>query len=131
MNKPKIKAAHGPEYYIQKRIVDYLENRGWLVERMAMGAFMSGIPDLYVHHPKHGSRWLEVKKDKVHYTFTKAQKIKFPIWEKYNLGIWIMVEATEEEYDKLFGPPNWRDYWKDSWTKEMDVERILKEEFPE
>jgi len=129
MEPSNIKSPHGPEYFIQKDIVEYLRVRGWHVERMVGGAYQSGIPDLYVHHPKHGSRWLEIKKDKVHYTFTRAQKVKFPLWESFGIGIWIMIAATEEEYDKLFAAPNWRDYWKDSWTKDMDVEGILNEEY--
>lgn len=128
MKKPKIKAAHGPEYNIQRKLVSYLKDRGWLVERMAMGAFMSGIPDLYVYHPKYGPRWLEVKQ-KVHYTLTKAQRIKFPIWEHYGIGIWILTDSTEEEYDKLFRPPNWREFWKAEWTDEMDIDKIIEEHY--
>jgi len=130
MEAPHIRAGHGPEYFIQKRIVTYLQQRGWHIERMVGGAFQSGIPDLYVHHPKYGSRWLEIK-NKARYVFTKAQKIKFPIWESVGIGIWIMVEANQEEYDKLFAAPNWREFWKQSYEDEMNVEKILDDEYPD
>jgi len=124
MDPIKIRPKHGPEYGIQSRIVNYLRDRGWLVERMVGGAFQSGIPDLYVFHPKYGPRWLEVK-NPISYVFTRAQKIKFPTWEKYGLGIWILT--SEEEYDKLFEPPNWREYWKPQWDDEMNVDKIMEE----
>ena len=34
---------------------------------------------------------------------------------------------NKEEYDKLFGPPNWRDYWKKSWGDVPDVDALLDE----
>jgi hypothetical protein len=119
---------HGPEWYIQQELIQYLTDRGWLVEVMHGNAFQQGIPDLYVHHPQWGSRWIDCKQPKK-YTFTKAQRRKWPIWDHYGVGIWILTAANQEQYDKLFGLPNWKDYWKDSWglpTVE-DIDRMLDE----
>jgi len=117
---------HGPEWYIQQDVIKYLEARGWLVERMVGNAFQTGIPDLYCHHPKWGYRWIDCKQPK-NYAFTKAQKRKWPEWEQKGVGIWILTAATQEEYDKLFRPPNWRQYWKASWGELPDVDALLDE----
>jgi hypothetical protein len=120
------KPAHGPEWYIQQDLIEYLQARSWHVERLVGNAFQTGIPDLYVFHRKWGERWIDVKQPK-HYSFTKAQKRKWPEWERAGIGIWILTAATQEEYDKLFGPPNWRQYWKPSWGDLPDVDALLDE----
>jgi hypothetical protein len=102
----------------------FLKTRGWLVERMIGNAFQSGIPDLFIYHRKWGFRWVDVKSPK-RYSFTKAQKIKWPKWEQAGLGIWIITEASEDGTDCLYGPPNWRNFVKKSWNiptlKEIDA----------
>lgn len=131
----KAKDKEGPESKVQGIWVTFLEAKGWHVERMAMGAFMSGIPDLNICHPRHGERWFEVK---IYgkYSFTRAQKRKFPEWEKSGRGIWILGAASKEactkehmlsEYPKLFETPNWRDFWKDSWDNKPDIDQLLGE----
>jgi hypothetical protein len=125
VERPKIRDKHGPEYGIQRDIVIYLKARGWHVERLVGDAFQRGLPDLLVVHPKFGLRFVEVKNDG-EYNFTKAQKQKFPVLDKYGLGIWILVGADEKNYDKLFAPPNWKDYWKASWG-EVDIDALLDE----
>lgn len=119
-----IKAKHGPEWFIQRDLVAFLEAREWLVERMIGNAFQTGIPDLYAHHPKWGGRWIDVKNNG-RYSFTKAQKRKWPLWESYGVGIWILTSADQQAYDKLFGPPNWRNYWKASWGVIPNIEELL------
>ena len=43
----------------------------------------------------------------------------------YGIGIWILTAATQAEYDKLFGPPNWRatarQVWKVPTLAEIDT----------
>jgi len=119
---------HGPEWYIQRDLIAFLKARTWHVERTHGNAFQTGFPDLFVMHKKWGSRWIDVKQPK-HYSFTKAQKIKWPIWESFRVPIWILTAATQEEYDKLFAPPNWRAYWKDSWAlpTQADIDAALAE----
>lgn len=119
MKKPRKHITHGPEYYIQRDLVDFLEARGWLVERMVGGMFQRGIPDLFIAHLEHGHRWIDVKVEG-HYVFTKAQRIKWPVWEKNGVGIWILTAVSEEQYDRLWQPPNMRDYWNPAWDNTMD-----------
>lgn len=114
-----------PEEKIRAAIIDYVEARGWHAEIMHGNAFQVGIPDLYLYHRKWGARWVDAKVPGK-YTFTKAQKIKWPKWERAGIGIWILVAGTQEEYDKLFGPPNWRNYWKASWGVLPDIDALLE-----
>lgn len=115
--------AHGPEFKIQADLIRFLQARGWHVERMIGNAFQSGIPDLYIYHKQWGARWVDVKQPNK-YSFTKAQKLKWPVWERAGVGIWIVTEASEAGTDCLYGPPNWRSFVKKSWNiktlKEID-----------
>ena len=111
------------ESRIQRDLVAYLTCREWHVERLIGNAFQTGIPDLYVAHRKWGDRWIDVKCPG-QYSFTAAQKRKWPVWDSYGIGIWILTAATQTEYDKLFAPPNWRDYWRSSWGP-IDVDALL------
>lgn len=88
-------------------------------------AFQVGIPDLWLYHRRFGYRWVDAKVAG-RYSFTKAQKIKWPQWERAGIGIWILVAGTQAEYDKLFGPPNWRQYWKASWGTLPDINALLE-----
>ena len=130
VKKPRFRTS--PEAVIQKRIISFLEKRGWLVEKMHGNAFQKGIPDLYcfkplLNPPEGLHRWVDAKV-KGRYKYTKDQCQKWPKWERIGLGVWIMVDATEEEYSKLFGPPNFRLYWKPAYDKYcLQVEEILDE----
>ena len=122
------RSREGPEHKIQRALIEYLKARGWLVEVMHGNAFQQGIPDLFLHHPKLGSRWIDCKHPK-RYAFTKAQRLKWPLWDHFGIGIWILTAANQEQYDKLFGLPNWKDYWKDSWEPPSleDIDLMLDE----
>lgn len=122
MKKPKWRNKHGPEYNIQTAVIQFLRDRDWHVERMVGNAFQMGIPDLYCFHRKYGERWIDIK-NPVQYEYTKAQRVKWPIWEAAGIGVWILVGTTDEEYDKLFKPPNMRDYWKPKY--DVDVDGLL------
>jgi hypothetical protein len=113
------------ELHIQRKLVEFLRARDWYVERMLANAFQTGIPDLYCHHPRCGERWVEVKRPE-NYTFTKAQRQKWPEWEQAGIPIWILTAATQEQYDLLFGPPNWRKFWKPSFEV-PDIDAMLDE----
>jgi len=126
VKRPRIREAHGPEWRIQQKIIRFLRARQWLVEVTQGNQYQVGIPDLYLAHKKFGQRWVDVK-NPASYTFTKAQKRKWPIWDRFGVGIWILVAPTEEEYDKLFQPPNWNEYWKPSWDTEPTIEELLDE----
>lgn len=122
------RAKHGPEWFIQKDLKEFLETRGWVVEVMHGNAFQRGIPDLYLFKGGIGERWVDVKHPKK-YSFTKAQRIKWPYWDSRGIGIWILTAASQFEYDKLFAPPNWKDYWKSSWRipTQNDIDAMLDE----
>jgi hypothetical protein len=121
------KQIHGPEWYIRRDFKLYLEAEGWHVEVFACNAFQHGIPDLYAFHKKWGERWIDLKNPKK-YCYTRDQKAKWPVWESAGIGIWIIVAATADEYDKLFQPPNWRKYEKKKKTKtKADAAKMLEE----
>ena len=117
---------HGPEWYIQRDLMAFMRIRGWLVERMTGNMYQKGIPDLYCFNRKWGERWVDVK-NPGKYDFTDDQKRKWPVWDDAGRGIYILTAATQEEYDKLFGPPNMMDYWKPSWNKKFNLEVLLME----
>jgi len=102
------------EYRIQSALVKFLEIRGWLVQRMSADAFLKGFPDLFCAHKKLGTRWVEVKRPGGH-ALTKAQRRKWSLWDELGIGIWILTAATQEEYNKLYKPPNWRDFCKEEF----------------
>lgn len=121
-----IKAKKGPEKRIQESFEKFLRARKWLVERMHGNAFQTGVPDIYIHHAKYGYRWIDFKNPKS-YSFTMAQRIKWPIWERHGVGIWIITGSDQENYDKLFAPPNLRDYLKDSDTVITSIDQLLED----
>jgi hypothetical protein len=119
-------SKHGPEWYIQKDLIEFLDTRQWMVERTHGNMYQTGFPDLYIAHERWGQRWIDCKNPE-RYCFTKDQRRKWPLWEKKGIGIWILVAATQEEYDKLFQPPNWRNYWKESYGNIPDIDALLDE----
>lgn len=124
--------ARRPEARLQDKIVSFLEDRGWLVEETHGNAFQRGIPDLFCWNQQLGFfRWIDVKRRERH-EYTQHQCQTWTHWEKHGLGVWIMMEPTDEEYAKLFEPPNFRVYWKPRYDKYLltPVE-VLVEEFPE
>lgn len=106
MDKKKIRPRKGPEAKIQDDLVAFLRTREWHVMETHGNEFQMGFPDLYCIHASHRQRWVEVK-NPLKYEFTPAQLDNFPIIDRRSSGIWILTAATEEEYKKLFGPPNW------------------------
>lgn len=99
-----------------------------MVEVMHGNVFQKGIPDLYCwNQGLQLHRWIDVKLP-TGSILTKAQCQKWPEWEKVGLGIWIMRDDSEEEYQKLFQPPNWREMWKPRYEKYIrDIDDILSE----
>jgi hypothetical protein len=121
------------EQDIQRKLITFLQIREWFVERMLGNAFQFGIPDLFCFHKKWGMRWVEVKRPEG-YSFTLRQRQKWPEWEKAGIGIWILTDATQEQYNLLFQPPNWRNFWKPSFqlptTADIDamMDEMVREE---
>lgn len=129
MDPKKFRSKVGPEAIIQRKSIAYLKQRGWHVERMIGNQLQKGIPDVYLMHPKHGCRWVDYKNPH-DYEFTSAQKWKWPIWEKNGAGIWILTGWKDEDYGVLFGPPNWRKYWKPRYDEDrLELEQDMKDLF--
>lgn len=97
---------HKPESKIQSEIIDYLKVRDWFVRPVGPSAASCGWPDLYCAHFKFGQRWIEVKRP-TGFSFTPAQIETFPLLHAKNVGVWVIMEATDDEMNKLFKPPNW------------------------
>lgn len=127
VDKPIIRT--NPEKNLQNnKIIPMLESKGWLVEVMHASFILKGIPDLYCWHQGLDTfRWIDVKLPRGS-VLTKAQIQKWHQWEQFGLGVWLIKGDSEEEYNKLFGPPNWRDLWSPRYEKYIrPVEDILKE----
>lgn len=112
MEPKALRHKKGPEAEIQRAFKLFLLERDWFVKDTHGNMYQSGFPDLYADHPKYGARWVEMKNPSA-YCFTPAQIATFP---KINLGVWIIVAATDYEYNKLFQPPNWWSYL-DLWRR--------------
>ena len=117
-----------PEAAIQERVVKFLGQRQWVVEETHGNVYQTGLPDLFAWHREHNFRWIDVKNPDA-YRLTKHQCQKWPAWEKAGLGVWIMTAATEEEYAKLFLPPNFREFWKPHYDKYLASIQDILEEF--
>jgi|GEM_PF-1903689 len=121
-----------PESQIQEELIEFLKARQWHVDTISADMFQNGLPDLFCAHEEHGTRWVEVKR-RTGYTFTNYQSQRWPVWDEFRIGIWILTAATQEEYDKLFKPANWRDYWKEEFRgttrEELDamIEKLARE----
>jgi len=100
----------GPETIIRDKLIPYLKARGWFVKIVHGNKFTSGLPDLFIAHISHGPRWVELK-NPASYHFTPAQKKTFPEMTEQGVGIWILTAANDEEYKKLWSPPNWYIYY--------------------
>jgi hypothetical protein len=104
-----------PELKVRNAIRKMFEGRGWGVWITHGNKYQSGFPDLYVAHPEYGERWIDAKVEG-HYSYTKAQKYLWPLWHyRYKVGTWIMTGDGQEQYDRVFRAPNWRDYWRPVW----------------
>lgn len=115
-----------PEHKIQLDLIEFLENREWMVEATHGNAYQKGFPDLYSAHVRHGQRWIDCKVEGK-YSFTKAQIAKWPAFEAKGVGIWILTGANEAQYDRLFRPPNMRDYWKARYGELTDIDQLLRD----
>lgn len=104
--KKIINTKRGPERIIQDKIMAMLRSKGWFVIETHGNAYQNGFPDLFASNAKYGQRWIECK-HLGKYEFTAAQLEKFPQFVAAGSGIWIMVDATDAEYDKLMKPCNW------------------------
>jgi hypothetical protein len=111
LDPKKIRKTHasGPEAKIQADVMDMLTLKGWYLKRVIGNEYQNGLPDIFACHSRYGQRWIEIKNPKS-YKFTPAQIETFPKLCANGSGVWILIAATEEEYQKLFASPNWWQY---------------------
>ena len=106
--QPLKKKIQQPEKKIRNEIVRFLMYRGWHVEIVDF----NGLPDLYATHKLYFGRWIEVKLPEMKgSSFTVAQKRVFPAFSDNGTPIWVLTDATEYEYQKLFKPSNFFEYF--------------------
>ena len=114
MDPKRIKTKNRPEAKIQSQWKTFLEARNWYVKATHGGMYQSGFPDLYITHPDHGGKWVEIKLPHMQGSqFTKAQKECFPLFAQHGTPIWILTNVCEQEYRKLLEIPqgNWMEYF--------------------
>ena len=105
------RAKKGPEKILQEKIESMLRYKGWYVLRTHGNMFQSGLPDNFACHSTYGQRWIEIKvKERHGDIFTSAQHEVFPKLSANGSGVWVLVDSTEKEYQKLFDRPNWYQY---------------------
>ena len=123
--RPRYRASRQPEAVLQEAIVGFLGVRGWFVQNMHGNAFQKGVPDLYLFHQQMNKhRWVDVKRAEAH-VFTPDQ---CRVWPKWTPGVWIMMGASEEWYQKLFEPPNFMEYWKPRYDKYLiPIDEIIED----
>lgn len=109
MQSRNFRRSTGPEAKIQEALIKLLQGHGWYVMVTHGNMYQSGFPDLYATHSRYGPRWIEVK-NPLAYSFTAAQLECFPKLSANGSRIWILVAATDDEYNKLFKPENWTYY---------------------
>lgn len=101
----------GPEFEIQQRVIKRLEREGWFVRELYGSLFQTGLPDLLAGKKGFGQRYIEIK-NPLNYKFQGSQLEVFPRFMSEGVGIWILVDDTDIEFQKLLGPPNWTEYLK-------------------
>ena len=98
------------ENLVYDQVKRKLEAMGWLVEKTHGSMYQIGWPDLFILHPEHGSRWVELKRPRTG-RLKPSQEKKFRLWSRYGVGVWIMTGP--KDYEVLFQHPNWH-WWLDS-----------------
>ena len=109
--KLKTNVHTGPEAIIQRDFGKYLREREWFVISTHGNQFQSGLPDDYVTHERWKQRWVEYK-NPLSFSFTPSQVKIFPKLIANGTPIWIIGAATDVEYEKLFKPCNFFEYFQ-------------------
>lgn len=94
------KPSDGPEAKIQAAVVLMMVRKGWYVKETHGNLYQAGLPDIYCRHLVYQERWLECKNPK-NFSFTAAQLVEFPKLIAAGGKLWITIEASEAEYDKI------------------------------
>lgn len=116
--KPELESS------IQKRVMNSLTLSGWYCLSTHGNRLQSGFPDVFACHKRYGIRWVEIKRPKG-YRFTDSQYTVFTKFASKNVGVWVLMDETQHEKNKLFGPCNWYHY-ATGGTISKPIERITK-----
>ncbi len=96
-----------PEAKGARRLVLYMEARGWVCDKLGGSKYASGWPDFWCFHPKFGERWVETKAPGG--KLRPSQIKRFTRWAKHGIKIYVLED--EKHYQRLFGQEdNWRRY---------------------
>lgn len=133
------KGGQQNEAKLQKMFIAFLIERGWWIKATHGSVEQSGVPDLFITHPKYGYRWVDMKV-RGRYRITAAQYQDWPQFCRYGSGVWIVSlpktlvgsrnhklckEEMEREYKQLWEPFNWHTYiptTKDPERKKLKIE---------
>ena len=101
-----------PEAKVQKEVISYFRNKGWLVLPTHGNQYQHGFPDLFCTHSRYGPRWVEIKLPEMKGShFTAAQLEYFPKLCANGSGVWIVTAPTLVQYEMVVKePPNWWQY---------------------
>ena len=99
----------GPEAEIVERIKNKLTLLNWFVVVLHGNLYQFGMPDLFCTHKNYGIRLVEVKNPK-NYGFTAAQLEVFPKLMAHGANVYVLVDDSDAEINKLMGPGNWWTY---------------------
>lgn len=105
--KEHIKQKHH-EGVVQMKIIQDLEDLGYVVMPTYGNNIQRGLPDLYLIKGMK-TQWLEVKRRR---SFTFAQKKYLPLMHICGMHVWVLWIEEDDSYDLsiLKQPPNLRDY---------------------
>ena len=96
-----------------------MKTRDWLIKKTHGNEFSIGWPDLYCAHKRYGQRWIECKVPQRGY-LEGSQIEFFRELAAVGVGVWIITAANEEQYNLLFGQPNW--FW---FLPGLGIKKIL------
>lgn len=109
MRPIKLRPKTGPEAQMQARLLKRLRMEGWYAKETHGNEFVSGFPDIFACHISYGSRWIECKLPKGS-RLEPSQRHTFLEFAKRKIGVWILTDAIDWEYNKLFKPANWHTF---------------------
>lgn len=103
------KPRMGPEAKMQEKLIRRLRGDEWFVKETHGNEFQSGFPDIFAAHRMLGARWIECKMP----TGSRIEPTQFETFKRFGecrIGVWILTDYSDWEYNKLFGPANWHTY---------------------
>lgn len=101
----------------QDKLRNFMHARGWHTEKTHGNMYQSGWPDLLCMHNKFGRKWVECKVPGE--KLRQSQIACFLKWSEFGETIYIMHD--DDDYDILFGKPNWMPYARNPITNRLPL----------